>query len=817
MPQTLRLQDLIAAWEVELREQSRVAKRSSERVEAIELLDPGPPVWLYRLRLRFEIFAHSDQVVSILVDDRVYAGVVVASDDQGLIVAFAERLPDATNVRYTTSPTFITRRLIDLLKTGVAENPLVKLILRGATEPTGESDAAGLICSAAQDLNLSQRSACLAVLKYRVGMIWGPPGTGKTHTLGRLVAALAQSGATVLVAAISNAAVDVAAESIRRCLPESLRASLLRLGGVANPTVDSDVNDRKRESLLKQIEIFNTRRVTRSPELDRLKRELEELGSGERAPAGGRIGGGHAALDSARVVATTLAKVAIDQRVRARRFDVVILDEASMAGMAWVLAAASLATRQFIAAGDPMQLPPVVICSHEAQYRILGTNIFTHYQTESNPDAQHVGFLDTQFRMVPRIGEVISRVFYGGRLKHARRDGSDVKPLFIEMDVGYAAQNWYSVSSSSYYNPAIIGLLQALWSREQAIVGARAMVLTPFRPQQRLIAATLDDIGPRASGARALTIHRSQGQESDLVVMDFTAVSPAKLQAFFADRHAMNLVNVAMSRARDRLVLLGTKRFIQRVAEEGDVRGRRAFGLLASIVADEFETLSARELLTMALIRDPGDWIAQHCRGAGGLRSAVLVQGDSASFRSEHLGTLGSARYPMRMAVWRRPVSPVPTGVTLVHDAPGVVPAFASVGGKLLLSADAAWSVWAAIESPVAAGFLVQAATSHWLADASPEDVEKLNCPHCSGPLSVEPERSGVFVVCNGGTEGACRYRRRLTKLDATRLASVFGLACPECESALIGRASREGSIFLGCSNYTHGCRGSRALHELTG
>lgn len=488
-----------------------------------------------------------------------------------------------------------------------------------------------------------------------------------------------------------------------------------------------------------------------------------------------------------------------------------------MAGMAWVVAAASLATRQFIAAGDPMQLPPVVLCTHAREHGILGTNIFSHYDTESNIEAPGVGFLDTQFRMAPRIGEVISRIFYCGMLKHDRRENSEVKPQFVELDIGYSAQNWYSVSSSSYYNPTIIALLHALWSREREIVGARAMVLTPFRPQQKLIAATLADIGPRAAGAQALTIHRSQGQEADFVVMDFTTVSTVKLQAFFADRQAVNLINVALSRARNRLVLVGTRRFLKRLSEDGDIRGRRAFSMLASIVEEEFEILSARELMAGMSVPDPGDWIAKQCGGSSGLGSAALIQGESGRFHTEHLSMLGKAHYPMRMAIWRRQISPVPTGVTLVHDAPGLVPAFARVGGELLLSADSTWNDWAAVESPVAARFLIETATSHWLADASPQDVEKLNCPICSGPLLVEPGRTGAYVTCAGGTDGACRYRRKLTKLDATRLASVFGLTCPECESALIGRANREGSIFLGCSNHTHGCVGSRPLRDLTG
>ncbi len=58
--------------------------------------------------------------------------------------------------------------------------------------------------------NEYQREAVGHVLANEVSFIWGPPGTGKTTTLGMVAAALIERGESVLIVAHSNVAVDVA-------------------------------------------------------------------------------------------------------------------------------------------------------------------------------------------------------------------------------------------------------------------------------------------------------------------------------------------------------------------------------------------------------------------------------------------------------------------------------------------------------------------------------------------------------------------------------------------------------------------------------
>src|SRR5205807_8048301 len=66
--------------------------------------------------------------------------------------------------------------------------------------------------------NESQLRAVADCLSSELRFVWGPPGTGKTETLGLLAAEAFLRGETVLVLAHSNAAVDAAAVAFVRNL-----------------------------------------------------------------------------------------------------------------------------------------------------------------------------------------------------------------------------------------------------------------------------------------------------------------------------------------------------------------------------------------------------------------------------------------------------------------------------------------------------------------------------------------------------------------------------------------------------------------------
>lgn len=89
-----------------------------------------------------------------------------------------------------------------------------------------------------EGLNQLQGHALEVVAIHSVTFIWGPPGTGKTTTMGSIVAALASLGQKVLLVSNTNLATDTALE---RCLDryekvkEFASGEMLRLGTMVKP------------------------------------------------------------------------------------------------------------------------------------------------------------------------------------------------------------------------------------------------------------------------------------------------------------------------------------------------------------------------------------------------------------------------------------------------------------------------------------------------------------------------------------------------------------------------------------------------------
>src|SRR5262249_15471027 len=102
------------------------------------------------------------------------------------------------------------------------------------------------------------------------------------------------------------------------------------------------------------------------------------------------------------------------------------------------------------------------------------------------------------------------------------------------------------------------------------------LLLSPFRPQRSLLAALAFDLRQSATGRKTSgsTIHRAQGSEARAVVVDLTTHSPEKLAAFFRDKHCERLFNVGISRAKDHLLIVGSKAMLRELGRTMTFWGR---------------------------------------------------------------------------------------------------------------------------------------------------------------------------------------------------------------------------------------------------
>jgi len=146
-------------------------------------------------------------------------------------------------------------------------------------------------------------------------------------------------------------------------------------------------------------------------------------------------------LSEARLVATTLTKTFTAKQFPSRKFDVLILDEASMAPLPHLYWAVGRCCQSVTIVGDFLQLPPICISEKPMAQRWLGRSIFDVLGIWDIKEAQldeRVTLLDTQYRMVPAISEISNRFIYQGVLRdhlstgrYSLTDGVSSSPLVL--------------------------------------------------------------------------------------------------------------------------------------------------------------------------------------------------------------------------------------------------------------------------------------------------------------------------------------------------------------------------------------------------
>ena len=296
-------------------------------------------------------------------------------------------------------------------------------------------------------------------------------------------------------------------------------------------------------------------------------------------------------INEAKLIATTLTKSYSSKVVLSREYDCVILDEASMAPLPAVWFACGLAKNHAVIVGDFLQLPPIAkhkviqdkkkstqqLAAEEAAVnKWLKKDIFEINGISSAIDRgerpEQLRQLRTQYRMHPDIGDVINFLVYeskskGFGLEHGSNTKQNGKSLLASdplsgFHVGvYDTSNIGAVptrtDSGSYYNlyHALLSVELAKKAIESGYINIG--IISPFRAQTNLIQKMVKDLDI-GKFVESDTVHRFQGGEKQLVIFDISTPLPTKLTDDQADRgDDEKLVNVAFSRAREKLIVVG--------------------------------------------------------------------------------------------------------------------------------------------------------------------------------------------------------------------------------------------------------------------
>lgn len=439
--------------------------------------------------------------------------------------------------------------------------------------------------------------------KYNAAtFVWGPPGTGKTYTLARTAANQYFKKNKVLILSHSNQAVDVLMSEMTDFIKRKKRfkvGDVLRYGGnigemlshheeiTTNQLIENrdPLLAKDREKLVEEryhlkqdlANSFSKRDSDNLLELEaKFSRILEKIRKKEVQ-----------LVKDAFIVGTTLAKAASDSAIYETNYDIVILDEASMAYVPQAAFAASLGKRVIIC-GDFMQLPPIASSRNSLVSEWLKEDVFHKAGIVEglNEGKLHpqLFLLKEQRRMHPDISAFTNRYIYQSLVEdhesvYKSRDSITALAPFkgsaaVLLDTSFTGMHCMSDKTThSRFNLWHL-LLSFQVIHEATSDGATSIgYVTPYRAQANLMELLLEEIYEKErSGADiiAATVHRFQGSERDVMVFD-TVDSAPQIRAgmLVTGKDSKRLINVAITRTKGKLIQVSDRNFIERHIYKG--------------------------------------------------------------------------------------------------------------------------------------------------------------------------------------------------------------------------------------------------------
>jgi superfamily I DNA/RNA helicase len=419
------------------------------------------------------------------------------------------------------------------------------------------------------------------------GCIWGPPGTGKTTSVAGLIARAvrARPHERILAVAPTNRAADELAVRVARLLEldppphRPLAGSVFRGGTGAGEQLAGlpaiALEEHKASKLLQSIEererAIAHKRFQRGPahELASLQAELRSLRHKVKDPTLKEAEKG----DSPLMVLTVHRALRLVRELEGKEtFARLVVDEAGMVTRAAAAVLAPLAARVTLA-GDPKQIGPVSRAAEgagAATQRWLRASALSHLEDAGRDSARpDVLLLRTQHRMHPDISRVVSAFCYAGQLA----DGPTVlsraaRPAPLEA-LTPARAGWVVLDgasrdarrlahargeSGSGYQRELSAELAVHLAKLAVRQGLKVLCVTPYRAQANLLRRLGLQAGLRQEVFAASTIHRQQGTQYDVVLVDTVAGGRP-----FPPHTLVPLLNVAASRAQDYLFVLATR------------------------------------------------------------------------------------------------------------------------------------------------------------------------------------------------------------------------------------------------------------------
>ncbi len=421
------------------------------------------------------------------------------------------------------------------------------------------------------ELNWQENYNLKANLTPNINFIFGPPGTGKTTLLAQRITKIMNknSDAKILVLTPTNKAADVLTQRIMKETGED-DYWLVRYGA-------SFANDIIERDLLQNKDSFIYEAYTKCvciTTIHRLPYEQAILKIEDRENILSELGNMH--------------------------WDYVVFDESSMIPITYIMYVMHKCqsrfdnkTTEFWVAGDPLQIPPVIEIDDEDLpmdfnkeaniYTVVGLNSFDESEQKLIPiygENNRIENLTTQYRSIEQIGKLFSEFSYKGNLFHHRAtllgneklsrklplgfDNLGIQPITLlkfPVNVDDSVYTPGKLRKSAYHIYSAILVLELIKKFNDTLNDSERWsigIVCPYRSQATLINKMVESLSLKSNLTVITdTVHGFQGDECDMVYFivnppNYSISSPS----YGAFIHKHYLINVAISRAKDYLIIL---------------------------------------------------------------------------------------------------------------------------------------------------------------------------------------------------------------------------------------------------------------------
>lgn len=242
-------------------------------------------------------------------------------------------------------------------------------------------------------------------------------------------------------------------------------------------------------------------------------------------------------------------------------FDMVIMDEASQCNIA-VSLVPIIRGESLMLVGDPQQLSPVILLDEltneklKKRYAVAKEYDYRKnsiYKTYLSCDAvSDETLLHDHYRCHRSIIGFNNRKYYNSRLRILSESREDTPLVYMDMPQAQADQkNTAPAEAREIARYAAI-------NRDKEIG-----VITPFVNQKKLIEEEL--ARANVTNVSCGTVHAFQGDEKDVILFSTAVTERTQAGTYEWLKNNRELINVATSRAKDRLILLSSRKDLERL------------------------------------------------------------------------------------------------------------------------------------------------------------------------------------------------------------------------------------------------------------